>query len=104
PENCSSYTRQWWATQDWLPPRRLDVADDSVVLSMVAQGIGMAILPQLTLLNRPPGVEVVDLGPDRPTRRLVHVTTDATRRSLAVRELIRELRADQSVSSGRISM
>lgn len=96
PENCSSYTRHWWATQDWLPPRRLDVADDSVVLSMVAQGIGMAILPKLTLLNPPPGVEVVDLGPDRPTRRLVHVTTTAARHSLAVRELIRELRAGQS--------
>jgi DNA-binding transcriptional LysR family regulator len=93
PENCSSYTRSWWATQDWLPPRRLDVADDSVVLSMVAQGIGMAILPRLTLLSPPPGVEIVDLGPDRPTRRLVHVTTSAARHSLAVRELIRELRA-----------
>ena len=60
---------------------------------MVAQGIGMAILPRLTLLSPPPGVETVDLGPDRPTRRLVHVTTSAARHSLAVRELIRELRA-----------
>ena len=93
PENCSSYTRRWWATQDWLPPRRLEVADDSVVLSMVAQGIGLAILPRLTVLIPPPGVTVVDLGPGRPTRRLVHVTTDAARHSLAVRELIRELRA-----------
>ncbi|MFD4637043.1 LysR family transcriptional regulator [Lentzea sp. NPDC058436] len=93
PENCSSYTRHWWKTQDWLPPRRLDVADDSVVLSMVAQGIGMAILPRLTLHNPPQGVEIVDLGDERPSRRLVHVTTSAARHSLAVRELIRELRA-----------
>ncbi|MDX8141881.1 LysR family transcriptional regulator [Lentzea sp. BCCO 10_0061] len=93
PENCSSYTRTWWRTQDWLPSRRLDVADDSVVLSMVAQGIGIAVLPRLTVIGPPPGVELVDLGPDRPTRRLVHVTTSAARHSLAVRELIRELRA-----------
>ncbi|WP_231641817.1 LysR family transcriptional regulator [Nocardia sp. NRRL S-836] len=93
PENCSSYTRNWWRTQDWLPRRRLDVADDSVVLSMVAQGIGIAVLPRLTLHTTPTGVRVVELGPDQPTRRLVHVTTTAARHSLAVRELIRELRA-----------
>ncbi|WP_156213191.1 hypothetical protein [Lentzea aerocolonigenes] len=39
--------------------------------------------------------QVVDLGPDRPTRRLVHVTTTAARHSPAVREL----RADQSVTT-----
>jgi DNA-binding transcriptional LysR family regulator len=45
-ENCSSYTRAWWARQDWLPPATINVADDGVVLSMVAQGLGMAILPR----------------------------------------------------------
>jgi DNA-binding transcriptional LysR family regulator len=52
-ENCSSYTRAWWSRQDWLPPATLDVADDGDVLSMVAQGIGMAILPQLTPTTTP---------------------------------------------------
>ena len=92
-ENCSSYTRAWWSRQDWLPPTRLDVADDGVVLSMVAQGIGTAILPRLTLTDLPAGVDVVPLGTDPPTRRLVFVTTPATARAAAVRALIRELRA-----------
>jgi DNA-binding transcriptional LysR family regulator len=92
-ENCSSYTRRWWRTQDWLPSTRIDVEDDGVVLAMVAQGIGYAILPRLTLPERPaPGVEVVPLGTRPPTRRLVAVTTPATARSTAVRELLRELR------------
>lgn len=92
-ENCSSYTRAWWARQDWLPPATLNVADDGVVLSMVAQGIGMAILPRLTLTAAPAGVTVVPLDDRPPTRRIVHLTTGATRQSLAVRELLRELRA-----------
>ncbi|MFJ8957848.1 hypothetical protein ACIRG5_00605 [Lentzea sp. NPDC102401] len=45
------------------------------------------------MIGPPPGVELAGLGPDRPTRRLVHVTTSAARHSLAVRELVRELRA-----------
>src|SRR2546423_10899452 len=62
PENCSSYTRAWWARQDWLPTATVEVAaDDSVVLSMVAGGMGMAILPRLTLTSVPDGVTVVPL-------------------------------------------
>ena len=92
-ENCSSYTRSWWQRQDWLPRTRIDVADDGLVLSMVAQGLGFAVLPRLTLMDAPAGVEIIPLGPQPPTRRLVSVTTRATAGATAVRELIRELRA-----------
>lgn len=92
-ENCDSYTRAWWRRQDWLPAARIDAADDGVVLSMVAQGIGFAILPQLTLATPHPGVDVLPLGPQPPTRRVVTVTTRATGAAAAVRELVRELRS-----------
>ncbi|ALG14916.1 LysR family transcriptional regulator [Kibdelosporangium phytohabitans] len=92
-ENCSSYTRAWWARQDWLPEATVDVADDGVVLSMVAQGIGMAILPKLSLMTTPPSVTVTPLGDNGPTRRIVYVATHATAQSLAVRQLVTELRA-----------
>ncbi|GAA1995726.1 LysR family transcriptional regulator [Catenulispora subtropica] len=91
-ENCSSYTRAWWTCQDWLPATRIDVADDGVVLSMVAKGIGFAVLPELTLTDPHPGVDVVPLDGEPPTRRLVLITTPATARSRAVRELVRNLR------------
>jgi DNA-binding transcriptional LysR family regulator len=92
-ENCSSYTRRWWTEQDWLPERRIMVEDDSVVLSMVAAGVGMAVMPHLTLAAPPEGVSVTDLGSTAPTRHLGYVTTPALAQTLPVRALIRELRA-----------
>ncbi|WFB10409.1 LysR family transcriptional regulator [Streptomyces sp. LX-29] len=92
-ENCGSYTRRWWSEQDWLPAATITAEDDSVVLSMVAQGMGMAIVPALTLAGAPAGIEVVDLGPRPPTRDVGYVTTPALARTRAVRALIRELRA-----------
>lgn len=92
-ENCSSYTRSWWSEQDWIPRAAVDAGDDSVVLSMVARGLGMAIMPALTLLDAPDAVAVTDLGPRRPTRRVGYVTTPELAGTLAVRALIRELRS-----------
>jgi DNA-binding transcriptional LysR family regulator len=92
-ENCSSYTRRWWAEQDWIPAATVDAGDDSVVLSMVARGLGMAIMPHMALLDAPAAVAVTDLGPDRPTRRIGYVTTPELARALAVRALIRALRS-----------
>lgn len=64
-----------------------------MVLSMVARGLGMAIMPRLALLDAPAAVAVTDLGPGRPTRSVGYVTTPELARTLAVRALIRELRA-----------
>jgi len=69
-----------------------------VVLSMVAQGLGMAILPRLTLADAPAGVTVSSLGDAPPVLRIVSVTTRATASSIAVRELLRELQATASRS------
>ncbi len=92
-ENCSSYTRAWWSEQDWIPRATLDAGDDSVVLSMVAGGLGMAIMPALALLDAPATVAVADLGPGRPTRTVGYVTTPELAGTRAVRAVIRELRA-----------
>jgi DNA-binding transcriptional LysR family regulator len=79
----------------------MDVADDGVVLSMVARGVGFAILPRLTLGDgHPTGVDVLPLGPEPPTRRIVSVTARATSGALAIRELIRELRSEGRAHSG----
>ncbi|GAA1188982.1 DNA-binding transcriptional LysR family regulator [Kitasatospora gansuensis] len=92
-ENCGSYTRDWWRSQDWIPAATVNVEDDTVTLSLVAQGLGMSIMPALTLLGAPPGVAVTALGPQPPTRTVGYVTTPALARTAAVRELIRELRS-----------
>lgn len=92
-ENCSSYTRRWWTEQDWLPKKRIMVEDDSVVLSMVTSGLGMAVMPRLALDTVTDDVTVTDLGPTAPTRQLGYVTTPALARTLATQALIRQLRA-----------
>ncbi|MFF7332618.1 LysR substrate-binding domain-containing protein [Streptomyces sp. NPDC008150] len=92
-ENCSSSTRRWWAAQDWLPTATVRAEDDGAVLSMVGIGLGMAVMPVLSLSGAPLTVEITALGPGRPTRRIGHVTTPESARTLAVRSLVRELRA-----------
>ncbi|MFD7713777.1 LysR family transcriptional regulator [Streptomyces sp. NPDC059785] len=92
-ENCTSYTRAWWAAQDWIPCATVRAEDDGAVLSMVSSGLGMAIMPSLSLTGAPPAVAVTDLGADRPTRSVGYVTTPELAATTAVRALIRELRA-----------
>lgn len=70
----------------------MEAEDDGAVLSMVARGPGMAIMPELSLEGAPDTVAITALGPERPTRSVGHVTTPELGRSLAVRALIGELR------------
>ncbi|WP_435853492.1 LysR family transcriptional regulator [Streptomyces murinus] len=92
-ENCGSHTRDWWAAQNWLPPATVRAEDDGAVLSMVGSGLGMAVMPALSLTGAPPSVEITDLGPDRPYRGVGYVTTPELATTDAVRALIRVLRS-----------
>jgi DNA-binding transcriptional LysR family regulator len=96
-ENCSTETKGWFRSQNWLPPTTTTVADDTVLLSMVAHGMGMAIVPMTVAADRAPSVMVVDLGPDAPRRTIGYVATPELARSTAVRELVHELRAQQTL-------
>ncbi|MEV7618085.1 LysR family transcriptional regulator [Streptomyces sp. NPDC089799] len=92
-ENCGSYTRAWWRAQDWIPRATVKAEDDGMVLTMVQRGLGMAIMPALSLTEAPDTVRIADLGPDRPTRSIGYVTTRELAATPAVQALIRELRA-----------
>lgn len=100
-ENCSADTKRWFAAQEWIPPATINVTDDSVLLSMVAHGMGMAIVPRTTAAGIPPTVTAQDLGVEAPTRTIGYLTTVELARSIAVRELVRELRATQGVVGPR---
>ncbi|MFI0544907.1 LysR family transcriptional regulator [Streptomyces sp. WSLK1-3] len=91
-ENCPSSTREWWAAQEWIPSATVQAEDDGAVLSMVSSGLGMAIMPALSLTGAPATTETTDLGPDRPSRRIGYVTSPHLAATTAVRALIRELR------------
>ncbi|MFD4789897.1 LysR family transcriptional regulator [Streptomyces sp. NPDC058459] len=92
-ENCGSHTRSWWAAQDWLPAASVRAEDDGAVLAMVGSGLGMAVMPALSLATVPPSVAVTDLGPERPHRAVGYVTTPELAATAAVRALVREVRA-----------
>lgn len=92
-ENCGSYTRTWWLAQDWIPRATVKAEDDAMVLTMVGRGLGMAIMPELSLREATGAVDVTGLGPQGPVRRVGYVTTPESAATLAVRALIRELRA-----------
>ncbi|MFJ4778436.1 LysR family transcriptional regulator [Streptomyces sp. NPDC088762] len=92
-ENCGSYTREWWRSQDWIPPATVKAEDDGMVLTMVGRGLGMAILPELSLREAGAAVQITDLGPQRPVRQVGYVTTPESAATLTVRALIRELRS-----------
>ncbi|MEU6891361.1 LysR family transcriptional regulator [Streptomyces sp. NPDC046557] len=93
-ENCGSYTRAWWDAQDWIPRATVKAEDDGMVLTMVGRGLGMAILPELSLREAGATVEIADLGLGRPVRQVGYVTTPESASTLAVRALIRELRSE----------
>ncbi|MFE1196307.1 LysR family transcriptional regulator [Streptomyces olivaceoviridis] len=100
-ENCGSYTRDWWAAQDWIPAATVTAEDDGAVLSMVGSGLGMAIMPALSLTGAPPSVRITDLGPERPYRSVGYATTPELAATPAVRALIRVLRSLGQGSSER---
>jgi molybdate transport repressor ModE-like protein len=97
-ENCSTETKAWFRSQKWLPPATITVADDTVLLAMVAHGMGMAVVPLTIAADRAPGVVVEDLGPAAPRRTIGYLATPELARSTAVRELVRELRAERTSS------
>ncbi|MEU2396087.1 LysR family transcriptional regulator [Streptomyces sp. NPDC007369] len=95
-ENCGSYTRAWWRAQDWIPCATVKAEDDGMVLTMVGRGLGMAIMPELSLREADGSVDITDLGPSRPVRRVGYVTAPESAATAAVRALIRELRSVQA--------
>ncbi|WP_405712671.1 LysR family transcriptional regulator [Streptomyces xanthophaeus] len=95
-ENCGSYTRDWWRSQDWIPRATVKAEDDAMVLTMVGRGIGMAIMPELSLREAGGAVEITGLGPRGPVRQVGYVTTPESAATVAVRALIRELRSEKA--------
>jgi DNA-binding transcriptional LysR family regulator len=58
---CTSVVRQYW--QQWKQPLKVayEIKEDSTIVSMVAQGLGAAVLPKLAAMPIPPTVQVRSL-------------------------------------------
>lgn len=92
---CTSTVREYWS--HWGHEFRVAyvVKEDSTIVSMVAEGLGAAILPHLAALPIPPGVQVRSLP--EPLERIIGVATLAQiPPSPAVEEFLTMLRAEGS--------
>lgn len=68
--------RAYLATLPIALPIAYEVNEDSAIVSMVAEGLGMTMLPYLAAIPIPPQVQVRSL-PQRLSRQLAAVTLDA---------------------------
>lgn len=75
---CTSAVRNHWAKWGQSLEVAYGIKEDSTIVSMVAQGLGAAILPRLAALPIPPGVQVCSLPV--PLNRVIGVATLANTR------------------------
>ena len=75
-------------------PRVSFESDDYVVLQgLVAAGLGVALLPELALTSRNPGIEIRPIAPKAPVRRVWSVTRECGgSRSPAIEAMLGVLR------------
>jgi DNA-binding transcriptional LysR family regulator len=72
---CTSAVRNHWAKWGQAPKVAYEVKEDSTIVSMVAQGLGAAVLPRLAALPIPEGVEIRSLPV--PLERIIGAATVA---------------------------
>lgn len=58
---CTTVVQDHWAASDQSLKVAYEIKEDSTIVSMVAQGLGAAILPKLAALPIPDGIEVRSL-------------------------------------------
>lgn len=93
--DCTNAVREHW--QRWGHELKVAyiIKEDSTIVSMVAQGLGAAILPRLAALPIPEGVQVRSLP--EPLERIIGVATLAqTPLTPAVEVFLKMLRENQS--------
>jgi DNA-binding transcriptional LysR family regulator len=64
-----------WSRNAGFEPRIHFASDDyQVIQSLVAAGMGVALVPELLLTGRQPDIKVLDVTPEAPVRRIWAVT------------------------------
>ncbi len=94
PSSCRQNVIQWSRNAGFEP--RIDFASDDyqVIQSLVAAGMGVALLPELLLTGRQPGIRVLDIKPRAPRRRVWAVTLAPDLRSPATDAMLEILHVE----------
>ena len=90
PSSCRDNVLNCCRAAGFEPRISFESDDYSVLQGLVAAGLGVTLLPDLA--GKHPGVELRDIVPKPPTRRIWAVTRDADSRSPAAEEMVAILR------------
>lgn len=97
---CTSAVREHWARWGHSVRVAYEIKEDSTIVSMVAQGLGAAILPRLAALPIPPQVQVRSLPV--PLERIIGVALlPHAARSPVVEEFLTMLRTPEARGGDR---
>jgi molybdate transport repressor ModE-like protein len=90
PSSCREHVVNTCRAAGFEPRISFESDDYQVVQGLVAAGLGVTLLPEIA--GEYPGVELRDIVPKPPTRRIWAVTRDAASRSPAAAEIVAILR------------
>jgi DNA-binding transcriptional LysR family regulator len=100
---CNRRIRAHWENHAGPLEPTFQIFDDSVILGMVAQGLGISVLPRMAIEPLPPGIRATPL----PTPLERHISLAVTRRRLtnpAIREFVAAVREACTLSQGRLGV
>jgi molybdate transport repressor ModE-like protein len=90
PSSCREYVLEVGRAAGFEPRISFESDDYKVLQGLVAAGLGVTLLPELA--GEHPGVELRDIRPDVPSRRIWAVTREESARSPASAEMLAILR------------
>jgi DNA-binding transcriptional LysR family regulator len=98
PSSCRSQVIEACRSAGFEPRISFESEDYEVIKALVAAGLGVTILPELA--GGHPGIELREVIPDPPIRRVWAVTREPSSRPPAAEEMLRELREACRARSG----
>jgi DNA-binding transcriptional LysR family regulator len=94
PSSCRANVIQWSRNAGFEPRISFASDDYQVIQSLVASGMGVALIPELLLTGRQPGIKVLDVTPKAPVRRIWAVTLGSDLRSPASEAMLEILHTE----------
>jgi DNA-binding transcriptional LysR family regulator len=93
PSSCRRNVIEWTRAAGYEPAISFASDDFQVIQALVAAGMSVALLPELLLTGRNPGIRVLDVKPEAPVRRIWAITLDSELRSPATEAMLEVLQA-----------
>jgi molybdate transport repressor ModE-like protein len=101
PSSCRKNVIEWGRLSGFEPRISFASDDYQVIQSLVAAGMGVALLPELLLTGRQAGIKVLDVTPQSPLRRIWAITLASDLRSPSSEAMLKILHREADRLSRR---